>query len=62
MFIGGGLVFRGVIVELFVVVVVVVGGVIFIGLLSYGFINNFEIVCEKVVDVRINKFIKFYLK
>lgn len=60
--IGGGLAFRGAIVEPPVAVAVAVGGVIFTGLLSYGFINNFETVCEKAVDVRINKLTKPYLK
>lgn len=60
--IGGGLAFRGAIVEPPVAVAVAVGGVIFTGFLSYGFINNFETVCEKAVDVRINKLTKPYLK
>lgn len=59
---GGVLVIRGVLFVLFVVIVVVVFGVVFIGLLNMGFINNFNIVCEKVVDVRIKKLIKIYLK
>lgn len=57
-FIVGGFVIRVVFFELFVVVGFVVIGVFFIVLVNFGYINNFNIVCEKVVNVRINKFLK----
>lgn len=57
-FIVGGFVVRVLIVELFVVVGVVIVGIVFIGLLNFGYISDFNIVCEKVVSVGIKILLK----
>lgn len=60
--IGGGFAIRGALFEPPVAVAVAVSGVIFTGLLNLGFISNFKTVCEKAVNVRIEKLSKTYLK
>lgn len=61
-FIVGGIVIMGILCDLFVVVGVVVVGILLVGLVKFGYIRSFKIVCENVVNVRINKFLKILLK
>lgn len=57
-FIVGGCVVGVILVELFVVVGVVFVGVVVIGLINFGYVSDFKIVCEKVVDGGIKIFFK----
>lgn len=61
-FIVGGFVVRVLIVELFVVVGFVIIGIVFIGLLNFGYISDFKIVCEDVVNIGIKILLKEWIK
>lgn len=41
---------------------VVIIGVVLFGLVVFGYIDNFEIVCKKVIDVRLKNFLKIKIK